>query len=144
MQRRKVLKLIPAFALTLRGNGANAQLPPQPQIPAPPVWQALGIALWPPKNGRLLLLFDQIILPGEINISLRSTVRFTQTLALFRHPPGNAAAMEQLVLNTIAPRQAALITTRMKFTTTQTLIGLAKTPTGWFRIEGEVKVGRAQ
>lgn len=109
----------------------------------PAAWQALGIVQWPLPHSLLRLKFDEIVLPGEVQILGNSSLRFTQSLWLFKWFLQAPAAMEQVATKTLQPGDSAELRVMFQATRTQTLTLLAKTPAGWFRADRELKVGRA-
>jgi len=114
---------------------------PAPE-PLPPAWQPLGITQWPVPSAELQLEFDEIVLPGEVTVRVRSAARFTQTLALFRRMASATDSMEQVALKNLGPKDAPVLQANVPVTETQTLVALAKTPSGWVRQERQIKVGR--
>lgn len=111
--------------------------------PVPTAWQSLGISSWPVPSPHLALLFDEIVLPGTVKMRLGSEVQFTQKLVLFAYPPGAPEAMTQLASFPVTAKTPAKIDFSYPATKTRNIVLLAQTPSGWLRVERQLKVGRA-
>jgi len=102
----------------------------------------MGIVQWPQPSPDIKLEFDDIVLPGKVEIRVRSSARFTQTLVLFRRAGTDQGVVEQLAITSLGPQIAPVLTVTAVVAETQTFVALAKTPTGWYRTERQIKVGR--
>lgn len=109
--------------------------------PVPAAWQSLGLSKWPEPSPHLGLKFDDIVLPGPVPIHLRSNVQFTQKLILYAYPPGAPASMTELASFGLSSKTAAETTLSIRVTTTQNMVLLAQTPSGWMMAERQLKVG---
>ena len=126
--------------LGLATSVASGQTPPPG--PLPPLWQAMGLTQWPQPSPDVTLEFDEIVLPGKVGIRVRSSARFTQTLALFSRAANEQGGLEQLGIASLGPNSAPVLVVNATLVETQTLVALAKTPAGWYRTERQIKVGR--
>lgn len=113
-------------------------------LPVPALWQGLGISTWPVASPDLALLFDEIVLPGVVPVRLRSKLQFTQKLVLFAQPPGAPEAMTQLASFALSSKSGPQALFSYQASATRNLILLAQTPSGWFMVERQLKVGHKQ